>query len=63
MKKLLAILAVALAIPTMSFAEGEGRYQGIASPNDSDHIIFVVDTKTGNVKVCDWTGCKALTDK
>ncbi len=55
MRKLLAILAVALAIPTMSFALGEGRYQ-IASLNiaDQPHItgVWVIDTKTGLLRFC-----------
>ena len=50
MRKLIAILAVALAIPTMSFAGGEGRYQGV-DPNSGDGI-WIVDTKLGAVKYC-----------
>ena len=49
MRKLIAILAVALAIPTMSLAEGEGRYQ-IASASGGG--FFMVDTKTGMVRYC-----------
>ena len=52
MKKLLAILAVAIAIPTMSFAEGEGRYQGVAPVDPTYQGIWVVDTKLGTVKYC-----------
>ena len=49
MKKLIAILAVALAIPTMSFAKGEGRYQ-IASGGSIE--VWVLDTKTGSLRYC-----------
>ena len=52
MRKLIAILAVALAIPTMSFALGEGRYQGV-DPNEGDGI-WIVDTKLGEVKYCSY---------
>ena len=52
MKKLIAILAVALAIPTMSFADDKGRYQGILSDNVG---IWIVDTKLGEVKYCRYT--------
>ena len=52
MRKLLAVLAVALAIPTMSFAGGEGRYQGV-DPNSGDGI-WIVDTKLGAVKYCSY---------
>ena len=49
MRKLIAILAVTLAIPTMSFAEGEGRYQIVST---GDLMVFVLDTKTGLLKFC-----------
>ena len=52
MRKLLAILAVALAIPTMSFADDKGRYQGVLVNDDQRTRIWVVDTKTGLVKLC-----------
>ena len=57
MRKLIAILAVALAIPTMSFA-GDARYQGI-DPNSGDGI-WIVDTKLGAVKYCSYVGGKVL---
>ena len=49
MKKLLAILAVALAIPTMGFALGEGRYQMMKIEG---YAIWVLDTKTGFLRLC-----------
>ena len=49
MRKLIAILAVALAIPTMSFALGEGRYQMIKLTESS---VWILDTKTGMLKSC-----------
>ena len=52
MKKLIAILAVALAIPTMSFADDKGRYQGILDDYPHSSMIWIVDTKTGLVKLC-----------
>ena len=54
MRKLIAILAVALAIPTMGFAEGEGRYQGIAGGTvpSGESYMWLVDTKTGSVTWC-----------
>ena len=62
MKKLLAILVVALAIPTMGFAGGEGRYQGV-STNSKATFIFVVDTKTGKVRKCDKRACTKIPDE
>ena len=62
MKKLLAILVVALAIPTMSFAGGEGRYQMLGLFIHSDRGIeahrsfLVLDTKTGKVRICETFG-------
>ena len=56
MKKLLAVLAVAIAIPTMSFAGGEGRYQIASAPNpkgsSSHHYVWVLDTETGVLRMC-----------
>ena len=53
MRKLLAILVVALAIPTMSFAKGEGRYQALLlDPTENQGIFLILDTKTGKMKVC-----------
>ena len=59
MRKLLAILAVALALPTMSFAEGEGRYQMIEvtvikpTKTTKDFIgVWILDTKTGKLNLC-----------
>ncbi|MBL6854733.1 MAG: hypothetical protein ISQ88_00010 [Rhodobacteraceae bacterium] len=51
MKKMIAILAVTLAIPTMSFAEGEGRYQMVIA-NGASNTFFILDTKTGAVSMC-----------
>tara|TARA_B100000767_G_C19424304_1_gene393241 strand:- start:75 stop:284 length:210 start_codon:yes stop_codon:yes gene_type:complete len=48
MKKLLAILVLAIAIPTMSYA-GDGRYQ-IASGGKIE--VWVLDTKTGSLRYC-----------
>ena len=62
MKKLLAILVVALAIPTMGFAGGEGRYQMLGLFTHSDRGIeanrsfLVLDTKTGKVRICETYG-------
>ena len=56
MRKLLAILSVALAIPTMSFA-GDGRYQGVTPSEDTGDGIWIVDTKLGKAKYCSfWEG-------
>ena len=52
MKKLFAVLVVSLAIPTMGFAKGEGRYQGIIDDYPNSSAIWIVDTKTGLVKLC-----------
>mgnify|MGYP006135547927 CR=1 FL=1 len=51
MKKLIAILALALAIPTMSFAGDAGRYQGIAGGTapSGESYMWLVDTKTGSL--------------
>ena len=51
MRKLIAILAVTLAIPTMSFAEGEGRYQMVVQTGGGGWI-FILDTKTGDLTQC-----------
>ena len=50
MKKLIAILVVALAIPTMSYAGGEGRYQMLKS--EARLTVWVLDTKTGMLRTC-----------
>jgi len=55
MRKLLAILVVALAIPTMSFAGGEGRYQMLNLYIENKPLItgvWVLDTKTGLLRWC-----------
>jgi hypothetical protein len=58
MGKLLAILALAVAIPTMGFAGGEGRYQVMGldiniNKSVSDTKSFLVlDTKSGMVRIC-----------
>lgn len=56
MRKLLTVLAVALAIPTMSYAGGEGRYQALLlEPNKNQGVFLILDTKTGKMKLCDST--------
>ena len=52
MRKLLAILAVALVIPTMSFALGEGRYQIVNACQTGVPCVWVIDTKTGLLRFC-----------
>ena len=58
MRKLIAILAVALAIPTMSFADQVGRYQ-IASAASGG--FFMLDTENGWVRYCFFDFSKKLT--
>ena len=57
MRKLLPILVVALAIPTMGFALGEGRYQMMGldinmNQPKVDKSFLVLDTKSGMVRIC-----------
>ena len=57
MKSIAALLALTIALPTMSLAK-EGRYQGVQVDNG---MIFIVDTRTGDVvKRCNAAGCVAL---
>ena len=56
MKKLLAILVLAIAIPTMSYA-GDGRYQMMGldinmNQPKVDKSFLVLDTKSGMVRIC-----------
>ena len=55
MRKLIAILAVVLAMPTMSFAGGEGRYQAYVLYQGTGNYarFLILDTKTGKMKMCD----------
>ena len=49
MKKLIAILAVTLAMPNMGYAGGEGRYQMLKI---STSAVWILDTKTGMLRIC-----------
>ena len=58
MRLFMGVLALTI-LPLAAFA-GEGRYQGVAV---TGHVIFVVDTKTGEViKWCNRDQCFAVTD-
>ena len=48
---------LALTILPLAAVAGEGRYQGVSTGNN---VIFVVDTKTGSVKLCNQHGCRPL---
>ena len=51
---------LALTILPLAAVAGEGRYQGVSV---AGHVIFVVDTKTGEViKWCDRNKCYAVKD-
>ena len=57
MGKLIATLALALAIPTMGVALGEGRYQMMGldinmNQPKVDKSFLVLDTKSGMVRIC-----------
>ena len=49
MRKLLVIMALALVVPNMGFALGEGRYQMIKVDK---LFVWVLDTKTGDLSLC-----------
>ena len=51
MRLFMGVLAFTI-LPLAAFA-GEGRYQGIPSLIKGE--VFIVDTKTGEVKVCYWS--------
>ena len=59
MKSIAALLALTIALPTMSLAK-EGRYQGVAVNGGT--MILIIDTRTGDVvKRCNPIGqCRAL---
>ena len=42
-------------------AVASGRYQGVSSNKQPG--IYVVDTKTGKVKACNRSACKAIPDE
>ena len=48
---------LALTILPLAAVAGEGRYQGVST---GGKVIFVVDTKTGSVKLCTQGGCRPL---
>ena len=51
---------LALTILPLAAVAGEGRYQGVSV---TGHVIFVVDTKTGEViKWCNRNECYAVKD-
>jgi len=49
MKIAATLLALAVALPTLGSA-GEGRYQG--TPTSDGRAFYVIDTKTGKVRLC-----------
>ena len=59
MKSIAALLALTIALPTMSLAK-EGRYQGVAVNGGT--MILIIDTRTGDVvKRCNTGGgCVAI---
>ena len=48
---------LALIVLPLAAVAGEGRYQGVSA---GDSRIFLVDTKTGSVKLCNQGGCRPL---
>ena len=60
MKIAATVLALAVALPTIGSA-GEGRYQGVST--GAGYIMYVLDTKTGEViKYCNYGECKPVDD-
>jgi hypothetical protein len=54
---------LALTILPFAAVAGEGRYQGVSTGGQGGNVIFVVDTKTGEViKWCKLDQCFAVTD-
>ena len=49
---------LALTILPLAAVAGEGRYQGVSTGKSS--FIYVLDTKTGSVKLCRPLGCTPL---
>ena len=49
---------LALTILPLAAVAGEGRYQGVSTGKNS--FIYVLDTKTGSVKLCNQHGCRPL---
>ena len=43
---------LALIVLPLAVVAGEGRYQGVSTGGQGANVIFVVDTKTGSVKLC-----------
>jgi hypothetical protein len=54
---------LAFTILPLAAVAGEGRYQGVSTGGQGGNVIFVVDTKTGEViKWCTRFECSAVKD-
>ena len=55
MRKIIAIIAVAIAVPTVALADTVGRYQAfsyVGMTKDGRGFAWVIDTQTGRLKLC-----------
>jgi hypothetical protein len=51
----LVALVVLISVPAFSWkisGDSEARYQGVTNGNSNINLVWVVDTKTGQVKSC-----------
>ena len=61
MKKL-TILITVLCMASATQAVASGRYQGVGT-NNAGVNIFVVDTKTGKVRLCTNKNCRPIPEE
>ncbi|MDA9734409.1 hypothetical protein N9V16_02755 [SAR116 cluster bacterium] len=52
MKKFIGIVLTLFILPKISFGSDEGKYKMIAHPDANRQAIWVMNTKTGEVKYC-----------
>ena len=61
MRKLTIFITV-LCMASATQAVASGRYQGV-NANMKSMYIYILDTKTGKVKACNRSACKAIPDE